>query len=96
MVQKKDGLVPKEGVVPKEDVVPKEGGLVPTNVLENSVDETAARAKVPLIPNAPTTVLKIRLVDGTKLIAKFNHTHTIGDVCRYINAYPFKNYYLFI
>jgi UBX domain-containing protein 1 len=49
-------------------------------------NESAARAEVPLIPDAPTTSLQIRLVDGTRLIATFNHSHTIGDVRRYIIA----------
>ncbi|CAO3616088.1 unnamed protein product [Cunninghamella echinulata] len=37
-------------------------------------------------PNQPTTSLQIRLVDGSRLVAKFNHTHTVGDIRRYINA----------
>uniref|UniRef100_A0A2S2Q2W9 NSFL1 cofactor p47 n=1 Tax=Sipha flava TaxID=143950 RepID=A0A2S2Q2W9_9HEMI len=52
-------------------------------------NEAAARAEVPLTPDAPTTTLQIRLVDGTRLIATFNHNHTIGDVHRYIRTYPF-------
>lgn len=54
------------------------------------VDEAAARAEVPLIPDAPTTSLQIRLVDGTRLVATFNQSHTIGDIRRYIIAYPFN------
>ncbi|ORX49523.1 SEP-domain-containing protein [Hesseltinella vesiculosa] len=34
----------------------------------------------------PTTQLQIRLADGSKLVAKFNQTHTIGDVRAYINS----------
>jgi len=37
--------------------------------------------------NEPTTQLQIRLRDGEKLLATFNHTHTVGDIRRYINAY---------
>lgn len=54
------------------------------------VNETAARAEVPLIPDAPTTSLQIRLADGSRLIGTFNQSHTIGDVRRYIIAYPFS------
>ena len=36
--------------------------------------------------NEPTTQLQIRLRDGEKLLATFNHTHTVGDIRRYINA----------
>ncbi|KAI8140441.1 hypothetical protein BJV82DRAFT_622568 [Fennellomyces sp. T-0311] len=34
----------------------------------------------------PTTSLQIRLGDGSRLVAKFNHTHTVGDIRRYIDA----------
>lgn len=34
----------------------------------------------------PITTLQIRLVDGTRQTARFNHDHTIGDIRRYINA----------
>lgn len=66
------------------NVVPKE---TPTDT--GVANEAAARADVPLTSDAPTTTLQIRLVDGTRLIATFNHSHTIGDVRRYIIAYPF-------
>jgi len=72
------------------------GSPVPEVVGENShvqapmnsdvIDETAARVEVPLTPDAPTTSLQIRLVDGTRLVATFNHSHTIGDIRRYIIA----------
>lgn len=34
----------------------------------------------------PTTNIQIRLGDGTKLVAKLNHTHTIGDIRQYIES----------
>lgn len=34
----------------------------------------------------PTTRLQIRLRDGEKVVATFNHSHTVGDIRRYINA----------
>ncbi|ORY88474.1 hypothetical protein BCR35DRAFT_301621 [Leucosporidium creatinivorum] len=37
-------------------------------------------------PNLPTTSLQIRLRDGERMVARFNHTHTVGDIRRYINA----------
>jgi len=33
---------------------------------------------------APTTNIQIRLPDGTRLVAKFNHTHSVGDIRTYI------------
>ena len=35
----------------------------------------------------PVTKLQIKLADGTRMVARFNHTHTIADVRRFINAY---------
>ncbi|KAM3589154.1 protein phosphatase regulator [Umbelopsis sp. WA50703] len=34
----------------------------------------------------PVTSIQIRLSDGTRLVSKFNHTHTIADVRGFINA----------
>lgn len=31
------------------------------------------------------TSLQLRLHDGTRLVAKFNHTHTVGDIRQFIN-----------
>ncbi|KAJ3063087.1 hypothetical protein HDU98_001055 [Podochytrium sp. JEL0797] len=36
--------------------------------------------------NQPVTTLQIRLADGTRMPVKMNHTHTVGDVRRFINA----------
>ncbi|GAA5821420.1 hypothetical protein JCM10212_002338 [Sporobolomyces blumeae] len=35
---------------------------------------------------APTTQLQIRLRQGERMVATFNHSHTVGDIRRYINA----------
>lgn len=34
----------------------------------------------------PTTNIQIRLGDGSKIIAKLNHTHTIADIRQYIES----------
>ncbi|PWN53222.1 SEP-domain-containing protein [Violaceomyces palustris] len=34
----------------------------------------------------PVTQIQIRLADGSRSLGRFNHTHTIGDVRRFINA----------
>ncbi|KAI9320134.1 SEP domain-containing protein [Dichotomocladium elegans] len=34
----------------------------------------------------PMTQIQIRLGDGTRLVTKLNHTHTVGDIRRYIDA----------
>ncbi|KAF9130267.1 hypothetical protein BGW39_003277 [Mortierella sp. 14UC] len=34
----------------------------------------------------PITSIQIRLADGTRMVARFNHTHTINDIRGFINA----------
>jgi UBX domain-containing protein 1 len=34
----------------------------------------------------PTTSLQLRLYDGSRLVARFNHTHTLADVRRFVRA----------
>ena len=43
---------------------------------------------VPIDPSQPTTSLQIRLADGRRLTAKFNHSHTVNDIRQFINLYP--------
>lgn len=37
-------------------------------------------------PAVPSTTLQIRLGDGTRLVSRFNHTHTVGDVYSFVNS----------
>ncbi|KAJ1341805.1 hypothetical protein BSLG_003509 [Batrachochytrium salamandrivorans] len=37
-------------------------------------------------PSQPSTSIQIRLGDGTRMVSKFNHTHTIQDVCSFVRA----------
>lgn len=34
----------------------------------------------------PVTSVQLRLADGTRLVARFNHTHTVADIRRFIDA----------
>ncbi|KAG5457106.1 MAG: SEP domain-containing protein, partial [Olpidium bornovanus] len=38
-------------------------------------------------PSQPVTSLQIRLADGTRMLSKFNTTHTVADVRNFINAW---------
>lgn len=42
-------------------------------------------ASVDVDQSAPVTSIQIRLSDGTRLVSKFNHTHTVGDIRNFIN-----------
>ena len=35
---------------------------------------------------APTTTIQIRLDDGSRLVASLNHSHTVGDLRRYVTT----------
>lgn len=34
----------------------------------------------------PSTSIQLRLADGTRMIARFNHHHTIGDIRAFIDS----------
>eukprot|EP01025_Chloroclados_australasicus_P003512 TRINITY_DN10839_c0_g3_i2.p1 TRINITY_DN10839_c0_g3~~TRINITY_DN10839_c0_g3_i2.p1 ORF type:complete len:411 (-),score=57.86 TRINITY_DN10839_c0_g3_i2:291-1427(-) len=36
--------------------------------------------------NEPVTSIQLRLADGSRMVARFNHTHTIADIRRFIRA----------
>jgi len=65
-------------------------GAFPTTTTSSSSSSisptTTSGSALTIDPSQPTTSLQIRLVDGTRLVAKFNHHHTIGDVRRFINS----------
>jgi len=41
---------------------------------------------VDLNPDQPSTSIQIRLGDGSRLVSKFNHTHTVQDLYAFVNA----------
>ncbi|TGZ85282.1 SEP-domain-containing protein [Ascodesmis nigricans] len=58
--------------------------------------QTSTQPSVPMQPqnaptvdldsSAPTTSIQIRLGDGTRLVSRFNHTHTVADIYNFVNA----------
>lgn len=55
------------------------GATPPTEHLEAN-----AKKAINLDDSLPTTNIQIRLSDGTRLVARMNHSHTIGDIRKYI------------
>lgn len=51
---------------------------------DKEVNENQAKKSVEVDDSQPCTTLQIRLADGSRLVARFNLTHTIADVRRYI------------
>jgi UBX domain-containing protein 1 len=52
---------------------------------EKESNEEAAKTALNIDASQPTTTVQVRLVDGSRLIASLNHTHTVGDLRRYIS-----------
>eukprot|EP00850_Spirogloea_muscicola_P003667 SM000015S01167 [mRNA] locus=s15:124868:126493:- [translate_table: standard] len=47
---------------------------------------TAAAAGIVIDGSQPVTSVQVRLADGARLVARFNHGHTVGDVRRFVEA----------
>ena len=60
-----------------------------TNEQDKTNNEEKAKEAIPVQSSEPVTTIQIRLADGSRLVATFNHTHTIGDLRKYITTYPF-------
>ncbi|XP_058053537.1 NSFL1 cofactor p47 [Anopheles bellator] len=52
----------------------------------NEDNEKRASEELALDSSQPTTAIQIRLADGSRLSARFNQTHTVDDVRRYISS----------
>ncbi|KAF8475980.1 hypothetical protein BDZ91DRAFT_689772 [Kalaharituber pfeilii] len=48
--------------------------------------QTTSAPQVEIDSTQPTTTLQIRLGDGTRLVSRFNHTHTVGDLYGFVNS----------
>ncbi|KAI9260925.1 hypothetical protein EDC94DRAFT_610285 [Helicostylum pulchrum] len=60
---------------PAPGAFPSAAAVTTTTTAAPTVDESQ-----------PTTNIQIRLADGSRLIAKLNHTHTIGDIRQFIES----------
>ncbi|CAL8133673.1 unnamed protein product [Orchesella dallaii] len=74
------------------------GQTAPLNDSDRQANEAAAREQIPLADGAPTANIQFRLADGTRLVARFNPSHTVNDLHSYINLarpqYAATNYVL--
>ncbi|KAF8425557.1 hypothetical protein EV426DRAFT_595633 [Tirmania nivea] len=51
--------------------------------------QTSAAPTTPQVnidSSQPTTSLQIRLGDGARLVSRFNHSHTVGDIYNFVNS----------
>eukprot|EP01119_Soliformovum_irregulare_P005491 TRINITY_DN17249_c0_g1_i1.p1 TRINITY_DN17249_c0_g1~~TRINITY_DN17249_c0_g1_i1.p1 ORF type:complete len:358 (+),score=96.37 TRINITY_DN17249_c0_g1_i1:62-1135(+) len=59
----------------------------PASTSSNASTSSPITRTAPTVDTSqPTTNVQIRLADGSRLVAQFNHTHTIGDIRRYIDG----------
>eukprot|EP00178_Gracilaria_changii_P005358 TRINITY_DN187_c0_g1_i10.p1 TRINITY_DN187_c0_g1~~TRINITY_DN187_c0_g1_i10.p1 ORF type:complete len:427 (+),score=85.04 TRINITY_DN187_c0_g1_i10:146-1282(+) len=91
-------LVDKKGetfVEKKKKVVPFSGGGMKLNGGAQSssaaapignVDAAGAAAAVTVDESRPVAVIQIRLSDGTRLTARLNEDHTVGDLRQFVTA----------
>lgn len=63
-----------------------ESAATPTSADDLKANEEAAQSELALNDAEPTTMIQIRLADGSRLTARFNHTHTVDQIRQYIVA----------
>jgi UBX domain-containing protein 1 len=52
----------------------------------SSAAAPAPTPEVQLDQSQPISSIQVRLGDGTRLVARFNHSHTVGDLRRFVQA----------
>ncbi|CAG8538659.1 414_t:CDS:10 [Paraglomus occultum] len=84
---------PKKPSAPFSGSGQRLGSLVTAVATSSSASSSASSASPTQRPtefqvdeSLPTTSIQVRLGDGTRMVARFNHTHTIGDIRNFINA----------
>jgi UBX domain-containing protein 1 len=58
----------------------------PTSAVNPAQAETMAKQKVGLDESQPASNIEVRMADGSRLIARLNHTHTLADLRTYITT----------
>ncbi|XP_065331794.1 NSFL1 cofactor p47 [Cloeon dipterum] len=62
------------------------GVTQPMTEKDKESNEDSAKTAVPVDPSQPSTTVQVRLMDGSRLLANLNHTHTVGDLRRFIST----------
>ncbi|XP_059473550.1 NSFL1 cofactor p47 [Neocloeon triangulifer] len=60
------------------------GATQPMTEKDKESNEDAAKTAVSVDSTQPTTTVQVRLMDGSRLLANLNHTHTVSDLRRFI------------
>jgi len=51
---------------------------------DNKTNESTAAAGAKVDTNQPTTNIQVRLADGSRLVVRLNHSHSVGDLRQYV------------
>jgi len=84
-----DYVPPPKKLKPFEGVGQKLGSFVPGVDITSPPPQSKEKqpeSKVEVDESQPTTTLQIRLSNGSREMATFNHTNTVGDVMQYIKS----------
>lgn len=63
--------------------------VAPTDPKSKEEAEEAAKKQVSIDASQPSTTIQVRLSDGSTIVARLNHSHTVADLRRYITMYVF-------
>lgn len=87
-----DYVAPKKKFVPFSGQGQRLGSVTPGEPSRAAAPAPATATFQPTAPSvnvdtsAPSTSIQIRLADGTRLVSRFNHHHTVGDLYSFVNA----------
>ncbi|XP_019098172.1 PREDICTED: plant UBX domain-containing protein 4-like [Camelina sativa] len=59
---------------------------IPIQTIQSGSAAQAPSQSLEIDETVPTTSIQLRLADGTRLVAKFNHHHTINDIRSFIDS----------
>ncbi len=57
----------------------------PSSASDNASGEAAAKERANVDPSKPTTNIQVRLNDGSRLVVRLNHSHTVGDLREFVS-----------
>lgn len=58
---------------------------VAVNADDRAANQRAAQAQIQIDETQPVTTVQFRLADGSRITGRFNHTHTVADLQRYVS-----------
>ncbi|ESQ38162.1 hypothetical protein EUTSA_v10028833mg [Eutrema salsugineum] len=68
------------------DITGSSSPMAPDSIQTNQTDVAAPSPVMVIDETLPTTSIQIRLADGNRLVAKFNHHHTINDIRAFVDS----------